>query len=419
MNDYFTLDETQKNTLRGIFNKEDARRSPFATPDRAAVRRFRYRNDPNGLRTGFGIDIDKILNHPYYSHYADKTQVFSFQNNDEISRRSLHVQLVSRIARIIGRALQLNLELIEAIALGHDIGHTPFGHKGEDFLNELYNAKTGRHFKHNIHSVRVLKELSATNLTLQTYDGILCHCGEKAFDEYRPGQLASFEELDGLLEQCYVNPAVMDSMRPSTLEGCVVRISDMIAYVGKDRQDAARLKLAASDAFSTGGMLGDRNAEIINNLVANIVKNSLGKPYLKLDRDVYTALKGVTGENYHIIYDNPAVTDPYKLYVQPMMRNMYGQLVDDFKNRRYGSPIYQHHVNLSLYKHCYRDKDSHLLIDADTAVTDFIAGMTDDYFVALYRYLFPDDSLADALTTTPYNFDRRQSSSASDTTGTP
>ena len=162
MNDYFTLDEKQKNTLRGIFDEEDARRSPYATPDRAAVRRFRYRNDPNGLRTGFGIDIDKILNHPYYSHYADKTQVFSFQNNDEISRRSLHVQLVSRIARIIGRALQLNLELIEAIALGHDIGHTPFGHKGEDFLNELYNAKTGRHFKHNVHSVRVLKELSAT-----------------------------------------------------------------------------------------------------------------------------------------------------------------------------------------------------------------------------------------------------------------
>lgn len=419
MDEYFTLDETQKKALRNVFEEEDARRSPHATPDRAAVRRFRYRNDPNGLRTAFGIDIDKILNHPYYSHYADKTQVFSFQNNDEISRRSLHVQLVSRIARIIGRALQLNLELIEAIALGHDIGHTPFGHKGEDFLNELYHAKTGRHFKHNVHSVRVLKELSATNLTLQTYDGILCHCGEKAFDEYRPGKLASFEELDALLEQCYVNPAVMASMRPSTLEGCAVRISDMIAYVGKDRQDAARLNLAASGAFSAGGILGAGNAEIIDRLVANIVKNSLGKPYLKLDRDVYAALTSVTGENYHIIYDNPAVTDPYKLYVQPMMRNMYGQLVDDFKNRCYGSPIYQRHVNLTLYKRCYRDKDNHLLVDADTAVTDFIAGMTDDYFVALYRYLFPDDSLAAALTPAPYDFGRRQKTTASDTTETP
>lgn len=404
MNTYFTLTNAQKNELKKIFADEDSRLSPYATPDRAANRRFMYRNDPNGLRTGFGIDVDKILNHPYYSHYADKTQVFSFQSNDEISRRSLHVQLVSRIARIIGRALGLNLELIEAIALGHDIGHTPFGHKGENYLDELYSEKTGRHFSHNVHSVRVLKDLCATNLTLQTYDGILCHCGEKAFDEYRPSKLESFDALDDLLERCYTQPQVMDGLRPSTLEGCVVRICDMIAYVGKDRQDAARLKLAAVDDFPEAGILGGSNAEIIDNLVANIIKNSLGKDYLRLDRDVYDALVAVKKENSLLIYENPAVTDVYKNHVRPMMRNMYGQLVSDFAHHRFDSPIYRHHVNLSLYKRCYRDKANHLRVDADTAVTDFIAGMTDDYFVALYRYLFPDDPVADALVIAPYSF---------------
>lgn len=159
-----------------------------------------------------------------------------------------------------------------------------------------------------------------------------------------------------------------------------------------------------NDTRLIAGILGGSNAEIIDNLVANIIKNSLGKDYLRLDRDVYDALVAVKKENSLLIYENPAVTDVYKNHVRPMMRNMYGQLVSDFSHHRFDSPIYRHHVNLSLYKRCYRDKANHLRVDADTAVTDFIAGMTDDYFVALYRYLFPDDSVADALVIAPYSF---------------
>ena len=130
-------------------------------------------------RPPFVHDIDKILHCPYYNRYTDKTQVFSLIKNDDITRRSLHVQLVSRIARTIGGALNLNLDLIEAIALGHDMGHPPFGHTGEAYLDGLYYAHTGKHFMHNIHSVRVLDVQFPLNISLETLSGIAFHDGER------------------------------------------------------------------------------------------------------------------------------------------------------------------------------------------------------------------------------------------------
>ena len=140
------------------------------------------------------------MNCPYYNRYADKTQVFSFYRNDDITRRGQHVQYVSRIARTIGAALHLNGDLIEAIALGHDIGHTPFGHAGERFLSELYHARTGRYFSHNIHSVRVLDILFPLNISLQTLSGIASHDGELELSEYKPKPLSGFREFDAQVE---------------------------------------------------------------------------------------------------------------------------------------------------------------------------------------------------------------------------
>ena len=144
----------------------------IAFDEKNVVRRDNNRDRANIIRTAFIRDIDKIIHSPYYNRYADKTQVFSFYKNDDITRRALHVQLVSRIARTIGKALGLNLDLIEAIALGHDIGHTPFGHAGEVFLDKLFFENTGRHFSHNIHSVRVLDKIFPYNISLQTLNGI-------------------------------------------------------------------------------------------------------------------------------------------------------------------------------------------------------------------------------------------------------
>ena len=128
--------------------------SPYATPNTAALRREETERDQESvLRPAFVRDAEKIMHMSAYNRLAGKTQVFSFRADDDLARRGLHVQLVARVAKDIGAALGLNLDLIEAIALGHDIGHTPFGHAGERFLNDVYHARTGRFFAHNVQSV--------------------------------------------------------------------------------------------------------------------------------------------------------------------------------------------------------------------------------------------------------------------------
>ena len=355
------------------------------------VRRDSNKDKANIIRTAFIRDIDKIIHCPYYNRYADKTQVFSFYKNDDITRRSLHVQLVSRIARTIGASLHLNLDLIEAIALGHDIGHPPFAHTGEAYLDELSFKHTGRHFYHNIHSVRVLDRIFPYNVSLQTLNGIAAHNGELECEEYTPVPLKSFAEFDRIIENCYTDPAAVQSMMPCTLEGAVVRLSDIIAYLGKDRQDAARAKMTEESVF-TNEDIGSLNSEIINNLVVNVIENSYGKPYIKLDAKHFKALRKSRLDNYRMIYNYAAGFAKLDTTVKPMMAEIYGQLLDDLKAGHKSSPIFSHHidfVNAAHYKHDtpYEQSDPHDI------VVDYIASMTDDYFIELHGYLFPDSPL--------------------------
>ena len=283
------------------------------------VRRDSNKDKANIIRTAFIRDIDKIIHCPYYNRYADKTQVFSFYKNDDITRRGLHVQLVSRIARTIGKALGLNLDLIEAISLGHDIGHTPFGHAGEEFLDELLFEHIGRHFSHNIHSVRVLDKIFPYNISLQTLNGIAAHDGEMELSEYYPVPLDTFEEFDNQIENCYIDKKNVRKLVPGTLEGCVMRISDIIAYLGKDRQDAEKASILKTDAYEECA-IGTYNAEIINNLIVNIIENSYGKPYIKMDAEHFEALKKAKSDNYELIYKNDIVKAETHNIVRPMMR---------------------------------------------------------------------------------------------------
>ena len=299
----------------------------FAFSDRAAVRRNDNPHDRATIwRPAFVRDIDKIMNCPYYNRYADKTQVFSFYRNDDITRRGQHVQYVSRIARTIGAALHLNGDLIEAIALGHDIGHTPFGHAGERFLSELYHARTGRYFSHNIHSVRVLDILFPLNISLQTLSGIASHDGELELSEYKPKPLSGFREFDAQVEACYCDAANVKKLVPCTLEGCAVRISDIIASLGKDRQDAQRVKLLKGEEFAAGA-IGSINAEIVNNLTVNIIENSYGKGYVKLDETHFAALRRAKQEDYDLIYRNEKVERELNENVRPMAEELYEKLL--------------------------------------------------------------------------------------------
>ena len=256
-------------------DKEKNTRPDFSAKGHLAKRRNPNYDKESIWRPAYSRDVDKIIHSPYYNRYTDKTQVFSFYKNDDITRRALHVQLVSRIARSIGSVLNLNLDLIEAIALGHDIGHTPFGHAGEKYISEVYHANTGRFFNHNVHSVRVLDGIFPLNITLDTLDGIITHNGEFEMHEYKPSYMPDFETFDKMVESCYVDESNITKIIPSTLEGCVVRVCDIIAYLGKDRQDATRAKLTDSDTSLGDAGIGTINAEIINNLVVNIIENSI------------------------------------------------------------------------------------------------------------------------------------------------
>ena len=356
------------------------------------IRRVASHKDKGTIwRPPFMHDIDKIMHCPYYNRYTDKTQVFSLVKNDDITRRSLHVQLVSRIARTIGAALNLNLDLIEAIALGHDIGHPPFAHSGETFLNEIYFEHTGRHFCHNIHSVRVLDKIFPYNISLQTLDGIACHNGEVELEAYEPVPLKSFDEFDEMIEHCYVDRAYANRIHPSTLEGCVVRISDIIAYLGKDRQDAARVKLVDEESFINEG-IGSINAEIINNLVVNIIENSYGKTYVKLDKAHFDALKSAKKENYQRIYENTGFRTQLQGIIRPMMEQIYDKLLEDVNQGNRTSPIFTHHINYVNRTH-YSRQTPYEDTDSNQLVVDYIASMTDDYFIDLYHHLFPESPL--------------------------
>lgn len=366
--------------------------SPYACPNSAVIRRYDRPSDkPKIYRQPFSKDADKILNSAFYNRYADKTQVFSFFRNDDLCRRALHVQLVSRIARNIGSVLGLNLDLIEAIAIGHDMGHTPFGHAGEHALHEIYHARTGRCFRHNLHSVRVLDTMIPYNISLQTLDGIVCHNGELPIAEYYPKPLENFDEFDRRMQECICDENGDSKLIPSTLEGCLVRICDMIAYLGKDRQDAVRAHLTASESDFSQTPIGRTNAEVINNLEVNLIQNSYGKPYLMLDPVHFQAMKQLKDENYSRIYQMEAVQKQVRESVIPMMQEMYAHIYQDAVSHNRRSCLYRHHIEAVKEKQIwYPAAVPYEENDPDDLTMDFIAAMTDDYFVDYYAELFPN-----------------------------
>ncbi|MGI6153679.1 MAG: deoxyguanosinetriphosphate triphosphohydrolase family protein [Christensenellaceae bacterium] len=388
-------DEALFGELYTQLKKQQEALSEYASPDKAAVRR---KDEPfHVARPNFVKDTERILYCRYYNRYADKTQVFSLYKNDDITRRVLHVQIVSRIARSIGRMLNLNQDLIEAISLGHDLGHTPFGHAGERFLSALYFDHTGRYFNHNVHSVRILDKILGLNLTFQVLDGILCHNGEQIREKYYPFDYDStnkdtlFQKFDEKIDSCYTKPKeYLKTLRPSTLEGCVVRLSDIVAYLGKDRQDASILGIEIEESFEKNQFLGSTNSEIISNIIANVVKNSYQKDYIMLDDKYADALIEEKITNHRKIYSRPDTVEPYA-NIKTMFEKIYEKLLSDTLTSNTSSPIFRHHINkiYSGYRNAEQLRCKYLEEEPNQIVVDYIASMTDDYFIDLYEYLFP------------------------------
>lgn len=367
--------------------------SPYACSDDMRICRdaTSYTEEDMLIRPAFARDIDKIIHTPAYNRLSGKTQVFSFRPNDDLTRRNLHVQLVSRIARDIGRLLGLNCNLIEACALGHDIGHTPFGHIGERFLSKVYHHYTGGYFFHNVQSVRALDILYRRNLSLQVLDGIICHNGEFEQQVIRTSTLHTFEEYDTMVKRAWQEgEAYINTLRPMTLEGCVVRLSDIIAYVGKDRQDAIRAGLCSEDSFEDG-LGGKYNAWALSAFIADAVENSLGKDHIELSNEAFSELARAKKENYEKIYMTSEVDGNFGSATEALFERLFTHELHALESSDYQSSIiWRHHIqpvskHLSYYHYTYNWKES-----LPQTVCDFISSMTDDYFIDICLHLFSD-----------------------------
>ncbi len=353
----------------------------WATKDDEAIYLKEVNND---FRTPFFRDIDRIIYSLAFTRYSDKTQVFSFKENDHLTKRMIHVQYVSKIARTIGRALGLNEDLIEAAALGHDLGHTPFGHVGESILNEISLKANEGYFNHNVHSVRLLMFIenygNGKNITLQTLDAIMCHNGEIAQNEYYPVKKTK-EEFLKEYNECYKTNGAVKKLKPMTLEGCVVRISDLIAYLGRDIEDGIRLKVIDYDDIPNDikGILGTTNKEIVNTITMDIIKNSLGKNYIKMSNDIFKCIEKLKKFNYENIYYKAYTQEEHK-QIKDMLNTLFNRYIEDLNNDNRDSNIIKSYLsNLSEeYKKNTKER----------IVLDYIAGMTDDYCLSEYnKYL--------------------------------
>ncbi len=374
MNDNFE----KAGELKALLNsREKENFSPLACFSDSAVRRKNEEFAANEYRQPFSADADRILNSLSYTRYIDKTQVFSLINNDHLTHRVIHVQLVSRVARTIGRYLGLNEDLIEAASLGHDIGHTPFGHDGEQFLSKLTHDHGAGFFHHSLQSIQFLDRIEKNgkgwNLSLQTMDAIVCHNGEVHSIRLTPQGNRSFKEFDPWLETLKQNK-ICDEI-PMTMEGCVVRMADTISYIGRDLEDAIRLKLVKRDDIpeECTKVLGRTNGTIVFNLVTDLIQNSLGQPFIGFSDKVSMALKALKTFNYQYIYKNPVIKKHLST-IEDIFSFLFEKYMGDLEKENLKSVVFTDF--LSGMSPGYQDRHSHPEI-----VRDYISGMTDSYFI--------------------------------------
>lgn len=341
-----------------------------------AIRLYKEKED---FRPAYSHDVDRIIHSTSFTRYSNKTQVFSFYGNDNIQMRLVHVTLVSKIARTIGRSLGLNEDLIEAISLGHDIGHTPIGHVGEKILNEISVRELGEEFHHNIQSVRNYMYLEnngkGLNLSIQTLDGIMCHNGERLERVLK----CNFDKSkEAFLDEYSKSYKGFKDFNQMTLEGCVVRISDIISYVGRDIEDAIKLNLIDRDDIpkEIEEVLGNDNREIVNNLIVDIINNSLGKDYIELSEDTYDALNKLIKFNYENIYDKANNRESVNTY-RKIFNTLYEVYLVDLEENNNKSRVVKYKNTMS--------EDYRKNIDNKRIVIDFIAGMTDEYLIESFE----------------------------------
>jgi len=359
---------------RSVEEKYDSLLSEYACKNSDAIR------DAEGddeIRPPFSIDRDRIMYSGAYKRLAGKTQVIYFSSllDEQITNRIVHIQYVAQVARTIGKALSLNQDLIEAAALGHDLGHTPFGHDGEKYLDKLCRSNGIGGFSHNVHSLYIVEKMSykgkGMNLTLQTRDAIVSHNGEIDEDRLAPNRNKTGQDVLNYLNREFL-PDPSDV--PMTLEGCVIRMSDTIAYIGTDIEDAIHLGLLSRDDIpqNVSKVLGRNNSSIIDTLVKDIIVNSWNKDHLEFSERTANALRELKRFNYQAIYLNEKLK-PERKKIEKGFNILFETFLEDLEHENRNSDIYRHFLD---------QKNEEYLGGTGNAekVRDFVASMTDRYF---------------------------------------
>lgn len=327
-------------------------------------------------------DQTAIIHSMPYRRLKHKTQVFFSPENDHICTRIEHVQHVATIASTICKGLnnndwELDSEMAYAIGLGHDLGHAPFGHAGETSLSKCLDQK----FMHELNSYRVVNCLAndghGLNLTYAVMDGIICHNGEVFEKEIEPKQTKN--KLDEITERV--------GLIPSTLEGCIVRFSDKIAYLGRDIEDAIVSKLIKKDDIpeSIKKLLGTSNGEIINALVEDVISESTKNDKISFSEEIFQVMKDLRKFNYERIYDHQILTD-YKVFVDRIISTIYNHLISLYC--KYGNE-YEHYekekLKISRSFGSYIKKMEDVYLNSNNVpnqiLSDYISGMTDTYAI--------------------------------------
>lgn len=327
----------EKSIREMYIEREKSFLSPFAFPS-SATRGRDKECEPCPTRTEFQRDRDRIIHCKSFRRLMRKTQVFLSPLDEHYRTRMTHTLEVTQIARTIARSLCLNEDLCEAAALGHDLGHTPFGHAGEEVMQKCFSPD----FTHYKQSIRVVERLEndgrGLNLTWEVRDGILNHTG---------------------------------SSMASTLEGIIIKYADRIAYINHDIDDACRAGILSEDDIPRDicEVLGDRHSARINTLVCDIIKESTGVPEIRMSEDVGRAMMKLRDFLFERVYFNPQAKSEDNKAMELLAR-----LYDYFVKHPEKLP--------ELY---YRNTATE---SVERCVCDFVSGMTDRYAIDLYKELF-------------------------------
>lgn len=338
---------TQENPRQYFERLEAETLSPYATLSKN-TRGREIPIEPCQIRTEFIRDRDRILHSKSFRRLKHKTQVFLSPQGDHYRTRLTHTLEVSQIARTISRALRLNEDLTEAISMGHDLGHTPFGHSGEDVLDELLPGG----FEHNEQSLRVVEKLEndgeGLNLTFEVRDGILHH---------------------------------KKTGTPATLEGVVVSLADRIAYINHDIDDAIRAGVLKESDLPAEcvRVLGNSHGKRINTMILDVVEQSAGKPAVTMSARMYEQFDALRDFMFENVYKNPKAKS------------------EEEKAKRVIHELFEYY--LSHTEQLTNEYAKYLVIDGkERAVADYIAGMTDNYAVSEYMRIFVPKAWMDLTT---------------------